>query len=78
MEGPAFKKTKEPPKRANHKGREHRVFECPLVAISISNNERGEPLERMPSLEKSSPNVISYLKIEIACTCCNATDTLCL
>jgi hypothetical protein len=75
MEGPVFKKTKEPPKEGQQQ-EEHQVLEHPLVTSSISNMERGELLERMPSLEESSPNVILHLKIETACTCCNAIDTL--
>jgi hypothetical protein len=43
------KKTKESPKRANHKSQgEHQVLELPLVAKSTSNKERGGPSERMP------------------------------
>jgi hypothetical protein len=43
MEGPTFKKTNEPPKRANHKG--NIKFPNPLshVTRSISNKERGLP-----------------------------------
>jgi hypothetical protein len=50
MEGPMFKKTKEPSKRV--KG-EHQVFQPLLVARSISYKERGGPLERTPNLRKT-------------------------
>jgi hypothetical protein len=90
MEGPIPKKTKESPKRANHKEnikflnplllqeayREHQVLEPPLVARSISNNERGGSLERMPSPEELSHIATTCLKIEIVCACCNVIDTL--
>jgi hypothetical protein len=39
MEGPMSKKTKESPKRVNHKGN-HQVPEHPPVARKISNKER--------------------------------------
>jgi hypothetical protein len=65
MEGPTSKKTDEPPKRENHKR-------------NIWNKERGGPPERTPNLDKPSPTTPSCLKIEIACACCNTTNTFCL
>jgi hypothetical protein len=47
MEGPTSKKTNEPPKRVNFKGNIKFPLPPPL-ARSISNKERGGPLERMP------------------------------
>jgi hypothetical protein len=58
MERPttSSKKTKEPPKRANHKGEHQAPKPRPcLVARSISNKERERPRERRPSLEQPSP-----------------------
>ncbi len=52
MEGPRSKKTKEPPKRANHKPN-IKFRNPPPVARSISNKERGGLPERMFSLEKT-------------------------
>jgi hypothetical protein len=49
MEGPNSKKTKEPPKRANHKA--NIKFPTPL-ARSISNKVMGGLPERRPSLEE--------------------------
>ncbi len=55
MEGLATtKKTKEPPKRANHKGN-IKFASPPPVIRSISNKERGGSPERKPSLEELSP-----------------------
>ncbi len=48
MERPTSKKTKEPPKRANHKG--NIKFPNPFML-----QERGGPLKRMPSLKEQSP-----------------------
>jgi hypothetical protein len=42
---------------------------------SISNKEMGRPLERMPSLDKTSPITIACFKIEIVSACCNDTNT---
>jgi hypothetical protein len=42
------------PKECKPQG-EHQVPEFPLVA-SISNKEKGRPLERMPNLDDSSQN----------------------
>jgi hypothetical protein len=67
------KKTKEPPRRANHKG--NIKFLNPLllqepfpVTRSISNRERGGPPERRPSLEELSLVTIPCLKIETTYT----------
>jgi len=63
---------------------EHQVLKPPPLAISISNKERGDPFEmggpfeRTSSLKKFSPIAIACLKIEIAYTCCNVIDILCL
>jgi hypothetical protein len=55
MEGPTYKKTKEPNKRTKHKGN-IKFSNPPPVTRSISNRERGErPPERVPSLEEPSP-----------------------
>jgi len=62
MEGPTSKKTNEPPKRENLKR-------------NISNKERGGPPERTPNLDEPSPTTPACLKIEIACACCNTTNT---
>jgi hypothetical protein len=75
MEGPTSKKTKEP--KGEPQG-EHQVPKPPLVARSISNKERGGPLERTPTLKEPSPTATTLLKIEIACAHYNATDTICL
>jgi hypothetical protein len=42
------------------------VPEPPPIIRSISNNERGGPPERTPSLNEPSPAATSRLKIEIA------------
>jgi hypothetical protein len=45
-------------KRTTYKGEsqgEHQVLEPLPIARSISNEERGGPSERMPSLEEPSP-----------------------
>jgi hypothetical protein len=55
---------------------EHQVLEPLPVMRSISNKERGRPLEMMPSLEKPLPTTTTYFKIEIACARCSAIDTL--
>jgi hypothetical protein len=67
MKGPTSKKTKEPPKRANHKGnimfsnpnhlkgqitRGTSCSQTPPITRSISNKERGGLLEKRSSLEK--------------------------
>jgi len=54
-------------KRTTKRGQtigEHQVPERPHVARSISTNERGGPLERLPSLDEPSPTRIVDLKIE--------------
>jgi hypothetical protein len=77
MEGATSRKTNEPPKRANHKG--NIKFMNPLLSQkNISNKERGEPPERMPSLDEPSPIATTHFKIEIAYACCNAINTFCL
>ncbi len=50
----------------------------PLVAINISNNERGGPLERMFSLEERSPIMMACFKIKIIWARYNATTTPCV
>jgi hypothetical protein len=50
MEGPTSKKTKEPPKRANHNSN-IKFLKPPPIVRSISNKERGGLPERMPSLD---------------------------
>jgi hypothetical protein len=60
MEGLAtIKKTKEPPKRANHKGN-IKFPKPPPVMRSISNKERGGSPEKKPSLEEPSPGRSVY------------------
>ncbi len=49
-----------------------------LVAINISNKERGGTLERMPSLDEPSPSVTTCFKIEATYIHCNTTNALCL
>jgi len=68
MEGPTSKKTIEPPKMPNQQGERQVPGPPPVVARSISNNERGGPPETRPSLEKPSPTATAHLKIETACT----------
>jgi hypothetical protein len=75
MDGPTSRKTKEPLKKVNHKS-EHQVPEPLLIVRSILNRERGGPLERIHSLEEPSLMATSCFKIEIACTRCNAINTL--
>ncbi len=53
MEGPTSKKTKEPPKKVNHKG--NIKFLTLPIERNISNKEKEGPLKRMPTLEKPSP-----------------------
>jgi hypothetical protein len=67
MEGPMSKKTKEPPKRANHKG--NIDFLNPShVARSISNRERGGLPKRRPNFEELSFVTIPRLKIKTTYT----------
>jgi len=61
MEGPMSKKTKEPLRKANHKG-EHQVLKPSHVMRSILNKERGGPPARTLSLEKPSPTAIAPRK----------------
>jgi hypothetical protein len=75
MEVPTSKKTERPPKMANHI-RNIKFLNPPLVAVSISNKEKGGPLERTPNLEEPSFITITHLKIKTIYTCCNTTDTL--
>jgi hypothetical protein len=70
------KKTKEPPKRANHKG--NIKFLNPLLSKEVYKIGKGGPSEKRPSLEEPSPTTIVLFKIEIACAHCNTIDTLCL
>jgi hypothetical protein len=55
-----------PRKQKNHQmkatTREHQVPEPLLVTRSISNNERGGPLERMLSLKEPSPITTTCFK----------------
>jgi hypothetical protein len=74
MEGPTSKKTKEPPKRQNHK--RNIKFMNFLMLREAYQIMKGEgPPGRMPSLEEPSPTTIACHKIKTACTHCNATDT---
>jgi hypothetical protein len=52
--------------------------EPPLVMRSILDKERGQTFERMLSLEEPSLTITTRFDIEIACTHCNTTNTLCL
>jgi hypothetical protein len=68
-------------KRTTQEGepqKEHQVPEPPLVTRSISNTERGRPLERTPSLKEPSPTTTTCFKIKIAYAHYIAIDTLCL
>jgi hypothetical protein len=68
-------------KRTTYKGESQRgTSSSPTLPIarSISNEERGGPGEKMPSLEEPSPISTTRHKIEIVCTCCSAIDTFCL
>jgi hypothetical protein len=59
MEGPMSKKTKEPLRKANHKG-EHQVLKRSHVTRSILNKERRGPLARTLSLKKPSPTATAH------------------
>jgi hypothetical protein len=77
MEGPKSEKTKDPPKRVNHKM--NIKFPNPFfVARSISNKERGRRPKRMFDLEEPLLIAITCFKIEITYTYYNATNTLCI
>ncbi len=68
-------------KRTTQEGepqKEHQVPEPPLVTRSISNKERGRPLERMPTLKEPSPTTKICFKIKITYALYIAIDTLCL
>jgi hypothetical protein len=66
VEGPTSKKTKEPPKRVNHKG--NIKFLSPfLLRKAYQIRKGGRPPKRMPSLEEPSPTTKAHFKIEIAC-----------
>jgi hypothetical protein len=52
--------------------------EPPLVMRSILHKKRGQTFERMFGLEEPSLTITTCFDIEIACTHCNTTDTLCL
>jgi hypothetical protein len=57
MEGRTFKKTKEPPMRANHKG--NIKFPNPLLLPrSISSNERGRTKAIDKNLDTLNPKVV--------------------
>jgi hypothetical protein len=74
MEGPTCKKTKEPPKRPNHKG--NIKFLNFLMLQEAYQIMKGEgPSGRMPSLEEPSSITIGCHKIKTACTHCNTIDT---
>jgi hypothetical protein len=51
MEVTTSKKTKEPPKKANHKW--NIKFPNPLLSYKHINKGRGRPRERTPSLEET-------------------------
>ncbi len=63
-------------KKSTKKGepqREHQVLEPLLVTRSISNKERGGPLERTPNIEGLSSTAIAHFKIETTYTSCNTS-----
>ncbi len=75
MEGPMSKKTKKTTKEGGPY-KEHQVLKPLFVVRSISNKERGGPLERTPSLEEPSFITITHLKMNTVYTCCNDINTL--
>jgi hypothetical protein len=50
----------------------------PPITKNTLNKERGGTLERMLSLDKPSPIIITHLKIKVVYACYNATNTLCM
>jgi hypothetical protein len=70
IEGPASKKTNEPPKMSDHK---YQVPKPLPFARSISNKERGGPPKRTPNLDK--PIATTRFKIETTYTHYNIIDT---
>jgi hypothetical protein len=56
--------------------KEHQVLQNPLITRSISNKERGGPLESTPSLEEPSLTSTTHFKIETAWARCNTIDIL--
>jgi hypothetical protein len=72
MEGPMSKKTKEPPKRANHKGniKFPNLF---LLRETYQIRKGGGPPERRPSLEEPSPTITTRFKLETAYARYNVT-----
>ncbi len=65
-------------KRTTQEGKpqkEHQLPEPPPITRSISNKERGGPLESMPSLEEPSP-IATCFKTKIVYAHCNVINTL--
>jgi len=66
------KKTKEPSKRANHKGN----IKVPEPSQVVREEDQSE---RMASLEEPSPIATAHLKRgTVCCVCGSVTDTFCL
>jgi hypothetical protein len=53
----------------------NQVFEPPFIMKNISYKEREGTYKRMFSLEEPSLIIITCFEIEVACACCNATNT---
>jgi hypothetical protein len=68
-------------KRSTKKGqttKEHPVHKPPTLIRSISNNERGGPPKRTPSLEEASSITTVHFKIKIIQALCDVIDTFSL
>jgi hypothetical protein len=47
----------------------------PLVKRNMLEKEKGVTLKITPSIKKHSLTIMTHLKIDVVCICCNTTNT---